>query len=267
MSLKSLVSGFVTLVLVLVFSLATTHVSALNEEGVPQSKTLVQNVHTVDGKLLGRVRREVTVTTRPVTDGVETKVTENHDYELEPEFASISEYQTTFSDGSTTNTYMVTHDNMVYANGELLGKTADIFKIFMKHRVKRAYGGIPRYCHYYDDGMGDNFYFNSYSDISFSWGNGIVPDGNHISKRINKRNPYFYDAKSFVDSFTENLNDAHTSYQIFAAAITTAGFNITNPVSWLPLGGASALSLALTLNHYNLAQKDIQKAYESICAA
>lgn len=266
MKLKGFVS--VLLSITLVFSLFTTCVSALSAP-LSQSRIFVQdrNLYTSDGELLGTEHEILTVNSRQVSNGVEASVTENNDYQLQPKFASIPEYQETFSDVSKTKTFFITNDNKVYVNGKLFAGISDVFRLSSSGRVKRDSGGIPRFCHYYDDGRYRDYTFNSYSDIVVGLFDAPRPSGARISKIINHTNSFFNRAKSAVDSFQSNIYAANTAELTLGATLLAAGITAPTVVGLLTFGRSVTAETFILLNYYDNAKSDIRRAYRYIRAA
>lgn len=159
MKIKSIVSSIISLALV--FSVTAGSVSA--SDNVPETTPLIktQELTTSDGISMGYVTTNTSVEYNNTKVGVEFTVTVKSDYSLNEEFSGIEEYRDVFSDGTDVNTYLVTKDNELYANGELLE--------IPSFSLMSDTGGIPEISHYYSNSNLTSYTFRSYSDIYVDW--------------------------------------------------------------------------------------------------
>lgn len=257
MKLKSLIA--VALSSALVLSIGIKGVSA--SEGVPQttSKTETKELFTSDGISMGYVTINTKIEYNQKKEGLEFTVTEESDYTLNSEFASIEEYNNKFADGVDVDTYLITEDQELYANGEK--------KEISSGMSTMDSGGIPEISHYFDDGKYKNYTFKSYSDIKLQWTMDIKPDGSHIHKIFGSSNPFFYLAKSEVDSFENNYNDYNFNVKATMVALGVTAISWASLVGLIGSGSAAAMSAAEAVDAYNDAQDDVRSAYNYISQA
>ncbi|MGE7828981.1 hypothetical protein [Paenibacillus sp. NPDC093718] len=243
----------------MVFSLGIKNVSASESVPEPDTKIVTKELFTHDGVSMGYVTINKTIEYNNTDEGVEFTVTKESDYTLNSEFASLEEYNNKFVDGVDINTYLITKDQELYANGEHL----EISSVSTMDS-----GGIPTISHYYDDGRYKNYTFGSYSDIRLQWTMDIKPDGSNtsgtIDSSITSNTAKFLLAKSAVDSFENNYNDYNLAVKATMVALGVTAISWASLVGLIGSGTAAGFAAAEAVDSYNDAKSDVGNAYNYI---
>lgn len=244
-----------TLSFTLIFSATAGVVGASESDLKTVTSSQTKRLTTSDGVDMGYVTKNTTIEYNKTKEGLEFTVTTDSDYTLNSEFASIEEYSNKFSDGVDVDKYLITGDNKIYADGELIKPSS--FSIMDS-------GGVPEISHYYDDGSYNRYYFNSYSDIRIQWTMDIKPSGSHISKSALRTNPMFYSAKSAVDSFEDNYDDYNFNVKATMIALGLTAISWETLVGAIAAGAAAGQTAAAAVDSYNDAKEDVNDAYSYI---
>lgn len=131
-------------------------------------------------------------------------------------------------------------------------------------RVKRDSGGVPKICHYYDDGRYQNYTFKCYNDMGIR---GITfklsPLGSHVSKTVNSSHRLFDSAKSSVDDLGSDLDSATNDLLGFGAAAAVEGGALFSKNVRLAIEAGLAIGIEsyATYTDWMNAKESLRKAY------
>jgi len=226
-----------------------------------------------DGNLIGTVKTVTDI--KIVTEGKDTTFTytEHNNYDLQPEYAAIPEYQETFADGTKTDTYTI-EDTKVFKDGELVIDTAvadaPIAPVSDNSTITPFAvdtGGIPAMSHYYSTSDLKNYSFGTYSDVKFDAFKPnyyMGPAGSNVQKSIPRTHSLFNSAKSSIDSFKSNQDDYVYAIGSFLIASGTLGLTWATIVGAIASGGAAAAAAGVVIAKFNSCKTDIGKAYNYV---
>lgn len=244
----------------MIFSATAGSVSASDKNLEPETRTETNKIVSSDGKDIGYVTVETTIEYKNLEEGLQFTVTKDSDYTLNPEFANIKEYNDTFSDGITSNTYLITKDQKIYTEGKLLIDPSSPPSMSLFSDT----GGIPAITHYYSDSSMRRYTFHSYSDIEVAWTMDIKPTGSHINGIVSDTSRMFNRAKSAVDSFAVNYNQYNRNVKAVMVFTGTAALTWWLLIGLVGSGAGIAYEAGQAVDAYNAAKSDVNKAYNYI---
>lgn len=259
----------------LLFGVASTSfASSANLDTEPKVTTSStedeKTLFSSDGDLIGTVKTVTDI--KIVTEGKDTTFTytEHKDYDLQPEYAAIPEYQETFADGTTTDTYTI-EDMKVFKDGELVIDTAVADAPVSVDSTITPFaadtGGIPAMSHYYSTSDLKTYSFGTYSDVKFNalkYNYYMSPAGSNVQKSIPRTHSLFNSAKSSIDSFKNNQDDyvyAIGGFLVASGALVLTWATIVGAVT---AGGSAAAAATIVIAKFNSCKTDIGKAYNYV---
>ncbi|MEK4234608.1 hypothetical protein [Paenibacillus sp. FSL H7-0714] len=245
----------------MMFAATAGSVSASASDLEPISKSETKQLVTNDGLALGYVIVNKTIEYNNTDEGLEFTVTKDSDYTLNSEFANIEAYSNKFADGVEVNTYLLTENKEIYADGQLLASPSDSPSLSL-----RIAGGIPAIGHYYTSNDLSTYFFKSYSDIYVDWGLMIRPTGSHLNVGIYESHPKVPFAKAELDSFANNYNDYEKSIKLTLVSLGLTAISWASLVGLIGTGTAAAWAASDAVDAYNDAKSDVQDAFTYISA-
>ncbi|MEK3900239.1 hypothetical protein [Paenibacillus sp. FSL R7-0179] len=233
--------------------------------------TETSDIYSKEGDLIGSVAKTHTVKIIEATEGLTTTVTTTRDFTLLPEYENVESYKTIFQDDSTTSE--IFYDNLnhkILVNDEELN-IGDLNAVTNPLITPlQDTGGITWLSHYYSTNDLSSYVFTGYQSMNYNWiGNNNShgePEGAHVYKSgIKPSNTWFPTTKNAVDLFSHSYADfRQAQYVMYAEAVAsgwTGAILLWTGWGWVAAGAPVAVLAGITINSFNTAKNDMQKAY------
>ncbi|MEK4003779.1 hypothetical protein [Paenibacillus sp. FSL H3-0333] len=267
---------FASLGLSLAIAFVGINPSVYAAEAKPTTEVLTEasDIYSKEGYIIGSVVKTHEVNVVEANEGTTTTVTTTRDFTLLPEYENIESYTTVFQDD--INTSEIFFDNLnqkILVNDEELNikefnSAADQVIMPMNDT-----GGLPWLCHYYSTNNLQSYAIASYESMNYNWigdnNSHGEPQGAHVFKSgISRTQPGFVMAKNAVDLFDHSYASFRQAQYLMLAEAGSSGFAgaifLWSPAGWILAGGGMAVLAGVTINNFNTAKKDMQKAYTYI---